>query len=271
MDEITVAPNASVPYPGTPLKVGSTGYSVSLMQFELNAIKQYIYPTLTFLKVDGIFGYGTQSTVIQYQKIKGLTPDGIIGQLTWSAITSDYESIPDPATEIYPGTPLSQGSTGISVVNMQKRLNACGQVYTAIAQQSEDGIFGSNMANATRLFQKQFALAADEVIGEDTWNGIVSVQKSVSQSTPVSVTTSYPGSPVSYGASGDSVRFIQSYLNTVSSKLGNPFITVTVDGVFGAKTKSQVMGFQSYYSLSPDGVVGTKTWAKMIAEFNTLV
>ena len=33
--------------------------------------------------MDGIFGNDTKNTVIKYQKSKGLSADGIVGQNTW--------------------------------------------------------------------------------------------------------------------------------------------------------------------------------------------
>ncbi|MEG1809784.1 MAG: peptidoglycan-binding protein, partial [Oscillospiraceae bacterium] len=163
----------SPPYPGYPLKYGSTGSNVSLMQTDLNAIREYLYPSLGFLKVDGIFGYNTQSTVMQYQQIKGIAVDGIIGEITWNSIVIDFSTIPIPSTDVYPGYPLSQGSTGTPVVTMQHKLNGIQPTYTAINVQAEDGVFGQNTADATRRFQKQFALTPDEVIGEKTWYAIV--------------------------------------------------------------------------------------------------
>lgn len=40
---------------------------------------------------------GTESKVIQFQKAKGLTADGVVGQLTWTALqASPTKSLPDP-------------------------------------------------------------------------------------------------------------------------------------------------------------------------------
>lgn len=36
--------------------------------------------------IDGIFGNRTQSAVIAFQRSKGLTPDGLVGVLTWTAL-----------------------------------------------------------------------------------------------------------------------------------------------------------------------------------------
>lgn len=263
-----VMATATPPYPGTPLRRGSTGNNVALMQYDLNAIRAQLYPSLNKLTVDGIFGSGTETTVKQYQAIKGLKVDGIIGANTWNAIVNDYASLPDPATDIYPGPPpLQQGSVGPSVVNMQTKLNVIAGLYTAINKLTVDGQFGSNTAAATRRFQKQFGLSPDEIIGKNTWDRIVTVKNGMDLGNNTKVVTAYPGSPVTIGASGDSVRFIQSYMNRIGVKSGS-WAPVTVDGQFGSKTQQMVYQFQAKYGLKVDGVVGSVTWSKMIPEFN---
>jgi len=79
-------PAARPPYPGTLLKVGSMGESVKLMQSYLNAIR-LSYPSIPALQVDGIFGPQTRMAVVEFQRLFGLVADGIIGPLTWDAIT----------------------------------------------------------------------------------------------------------------------------------------------------------------------------------------
>ncbi|MEG2192678.1 MAG: peptidoglycan-binding protein [Oscillospiraceae bacterium] len=259
------------PYPGTPLRVGSSGSDVALMQTYLNAIRGQLYPNLNRLTVDGKYGNATKTTVMQYQAIKKLSVDGVIGAITWNSIVADYSSLPVPGADVYPGIPLSQGSKGTPVLNMQIRLNEVHPTYTAIAKQTADGSFGPNMANATRLFQKQFGLVGDEVIGENTWDKIVAVHTNVKANNPDKVATKYPGYTLQVGSSGDSVRYIQSYLNTISQKRNYGWQPLTVDGNFGNKTKQVVVNFQAKYSLKIDGIVGNATWSKMVSEFNAVV
>ena len=59
------------------LRKGATGNITKLLQEKLTALG---YGTNG---VDGIFGNGTKNAVIRYQKAKGLSADGIVGQNTW--------------------------------------------------------------------------------------------------------------------------------------------------------------------------------------------
>ena len=75
--------------------------------------------------------------------------------------------------------------------------------------------------------------------------------------------SSYPGSPLRGGDSGQNVSRIQIELNRVSQNY--PAIPkVTVDGVFGEETEASVRAFQSIFSLTVDGIVGQATWYKLI-------
>lgn len=60
------------------------------------------------------------------------------------------------------------------------------------------------------------------------------------------------------GDSGQQVRVLQIVLNT---KYG---VRLTIDGDFGEKTKAAVMKVQRDYGLTVDGVVGPKTWEKIL-------
>ena len=57
------------------------------------------------------------------------------------------------------------------------------------------------------------------------------------------------------GCSGEDVKHLQEMLNKLGFKCGN------ADGIFGSKTKTAVMAFQSAYGLKADGIVGAQTRA----------
>ena len=74
----------AVPYPGTPLKVGSRGDNVRLVQEYLNALSR-AYP-LPRIAADGIYGPATENAVTAFQRLFGLAADGIVGPRTWERL-----------------------------------------------------------------------------------------------------------------------------------------------------------------------------------------
>lgn len=80
-------------YPGTPLRLGSSGEGVLTVQGALNRIAQN-YPAIPKVyPVDGLFGPGTEEAVKVFQRIFHLTPDGIVGAATWYQIIAIYVAV----------------------------------------------------------------------------------------------------------------------------------------------------------------------------------
>lgn len=63
------------------------------------------------------------------------------------------------------------------------------------------------------------------------------------------------------GSTGNQVKALQRMLHAMGYNLGtkNP-----MDGDFGAKTDSAVRAYQKLHSLTVDGIVGAKTWSKLL-------
>ncbi len=76
------------------------------------------------------------------------------------------------------------------------------------------------------------------------------------------VPSSWPGTNLTIGSSGDKVRQMQEQLNRVAQDY--PLIpTITVDGVYGSGTANAVRVFQSIFNLPQSGVVDFATWYKI--------
>lgn len=250
-------------YSGTSLQVGSSSSEVGRVQTYLNALRRVAYPNLNALAVDGNFGQATRTTVMQYQLRKGLSTDGVVGRNTWNTLINDYNARIGGSANTWPGVALRNGSRSQDVTHMQRLLNDCARVYTAINTQAVDGVYGSNMTSAVRLFQRQFGLSNDGVLGQNTWNKIVSVHAALGQGTSTHVTTRYPGEPLRTGSTGDAVRCVQSYLNGVAGQT-----VLKVDGIYGSNTARAVALFQQSKGLTVDGIVGAVTWNALLAAFN---
>lgn len=133
---------------GPTLSSGSTGPDVKRVQRIMVMIK-----TLDFSGIDGTFGPQTEAAVKSFQQSSGLTVDGVVGPLTWQAMPAD------------PDTPqLASGSTGSEVSAVQQVLMNAG-LYTGTV----DGDFGSLTEAAVKAYQTQRGIAADGIIGDQTW------------------------------------------------------------------------------------------------------
>lgn len=99
------------PYDGVLLRQGSNGERVELLQRYLNAIAE-VYTDVPTVEVLGIFGPQTYNAVLAFQRLFGLTADGVVGRDTWNALLDVYESTlrrQNPDVPQYPGYPLVQG------------------------------------------------------------------------------------------------------------------------------------------------------------------
>ena len=79
-------------WPGYNLDIGSYGQPVRTIQEQLNTIAS-VYTSIPSQVADGIYGENTQEAVRAFQRIFGLTPDGIVGRNTWYKISQLYVAL----------------------------------------------------------------------------------------------------------------------------------------------------------------------------------
>ena len=170
-------------YPGSPLRIGSTGPNVVVVQASLNRIAQN-YPAIPKIPVvDGIFGERTLASVRAFQQIFGLTPDGIVGPATWYALVRLYTAVTRLAElrsqgqQFYaiswaPPGGLQPGSTGDKVRLLQYMLSVLSSYIPSIPPVSVDGIYGANTRAAVLAAQRRFRLPETGTVGTQTWDAI---------------------------------------------------------------------------------------------------
>ena len=170
-------------YPGTPLRRGSSGPNVVVIQVELNRIAQN-YPAIPKLAtVDGIFGSRTEAAVRKFQEIFGLAPDGIVGKATWYALVRLYTAVTS-LSELrsqgqqfyaisweYPD-PLQEGDTGDKVRHLQYMLSVLSSYIPEVPPLQIDGIFGPATRNAVIGAQGYFGLPQTGEVDDRTWDEI---------------------------------------------------------------------------------------------------
>jgi peptidoglycan hydrolase-like protein with peptidoglycan-binding domain len=127
---------------------------------------------------------------------------------------------------------VKSGDSGDTVTAIQYLLRQAGQDLDA------DGDFGDQTDAAVRAFQKAKGLTVDGIVGSQTWTALfVTVKK---------------------GDQGDAVSAAQTLLAARGQDAG-------VDGDFGDQTDAAVRAFQKAKGLTVDGVVGSQTWAALVA------
>ena len=170
-------------YPGTPLRRGSSGPNVVVVQVELNRIAQN-YPAIPKLAtVDGIFGSRTEASVRSFQQVFGLSPDGIVGKATWYALVRLYTAV-TALSELrsqgqqfysiswaYPGG-LQQGDSGQKVRHLQYMLSVLSAYIPQIPPITVDGIYGSATRDAVLSAQRWFGLPQTGTVDDQTWDRI---------------------------------------------------------------------------------------------------
>ena len=170
-------------YPGTPLKRGSQGPNVVVVQAELNWISQS-YPAIAKVpKADGIFGPKTESSVRSFQRIFGLEPDGIVGKATWYELIRLYTAIQQlselkskgqqfySVSWAYPNA-LRQGDRGQSVRQLQYMLTMLSEFISQFPPLEVDGIFGPATRQGVLAAQRYFELEETGVVDPSTWDRI---------------------------------------------------------------------------------------------------
>lgn len=265
-------------YPGTPLRLGSSGTDVRRIQTYLNRIHQN-FPLIPLITpVDGSFGTRTQEAVRVFQRTFNLTSDGVVGVGTWNKISQIYTAVTGLAElngegerigvgNTPPTTVLRQGSRGNDVLQLQFLLNYIAQFYPTVPSVSQDSVFGANTASAVRSFQRQFGLTQDGVVGRATWNKLYQVYQTLqSGEAPSGGNTgsgsgviAWPGVYFRQGSTGGYVATLQNLLNN-ARKTYAQLPLLAVDGVFGANTNNAVRLFQRAAGLAVDGIVGPSTW-----------
>ena len=167
-------------YPGTPLRLGSSGPNVVVIQTALNRIAQN-YPAIPKLaSVDGVFGSRTEATVRAFQEIFDLTPDGIVGPETWYTIVRLYTAVTalselrSQGQQFYainwnPAEALRVGSSGESVRFLQYMLSVLSSFIPNIPNVTVDGVYGNATRAAVLAAQRRFGLPETGVVDADTW------------------------------------------------------------------------------------------------------
>lgn len=118
------------------------------------------------------------------------------------------------------------GSSGANVKVAQCMLNA-----------AVTGAYDAKFAECVKVYQKANGLTADGIIGAKTWAALAKTAPTVS---------------TSKNRKGNAAMAVQL------------LVGADADGIFGSKTKSAVVAYQSANGLTADGICGKNTWNALL-------
>lgn len=198
------------------LQRGSRGEEVKKMQEMLNAVGYKCG------KADGIFGSGTRSALINFQKANGLTADGVYGTKSKAKLEEVYNCKPST-------TNVSNGANN-NVVEGQKAIGV-----------TADGIVGANT-------RKEYAKYCQNMLNADYSSGLT-VDGIIGNST----IRALGNHTVRKGERQNLVKVVQCGLSLLGYSVNG------IDGIFGSGLESAVKAFQASKGLATDGIAGKNT------------
>lgn len=193
--ETDIVANVPSSYPGSPLRLGSTGLDVQTIQTYLNRIRRN-YPAIPEITDEaGVFGNSTRDAVAKFQSVFQLAADGVVGKATWykisrlySAVTKLSELNSEGTTlgigTVPPAAVLRQGSRGTDVITLQYLLNVISEFYPGVPGVSQDGIFGNGTRQAVIAFQQAKGLTPDGIVGAGTWRALYEAYRGIGDYVP---------------------------------------------------------------------------------------
>jgi N-acetylmuramoyl-L-alanine amidase len=148
-----------------PIRLGDRGEAVRDVQHRLLATGLRVDPE----ELGGSFGPSTETAVAEFQRRRGLPPDGIVGPDTWTQLVEAGYRIGDRT--LYLRSPAFRGD---DVRELQRMLNALG-----FDVGKEDGIFGAGTAKGVRDFQRNVGAKVDGIVGMDTVRSLEGMRPSI--------------------------------------------------------------------------------------------
>ncbi|MGB0563179.1 MAG: peptidoglycan-binding domain-containing protein, partial [Spirulinaceae cyanobacterium] len=152
------------------------------------------------------------------------------------------QSVPSQSADLTKRV-LKRGDRGNDVTRLQQQLQQVGVFSGPVT-----GYFGPKTESAVRQFQRSRSLPVDGIAGTRTQSALRAAANNSGQPT---------FTPFRRGAQGELVRQMQFRLLLLG------YLNGSVTRNFDNTTQQALMNFQRSRGLSPDGVVGQRTWSSL--------
>jgi len=140
--------------------------------------------------------------------------------------------------------PLTPGSAGSAIIDLQSRLQRLGRLAAA----GITGTYGPETERAVAMFQQQRGLRSDGVCGRETWAAVVEAGYRLGDR------NLYLRKPMIHG---DDVAELQRRLSALGFDPGG------IDGIFGERTRVALVEFQRNAGLLTDEICGRLTMSEL--------
>ncbi len=166
-----------LPYPGTPLTVGSSGSAVLYYSLLLQRIAYY-FTSVMSPPLSDQYTDETAAATRSAQELLSLPETGIADADTWTAVEAlslqlaAHAPNPDrdtPPSTAYPGRAIAEGSAGQEVGQVERWLNRRAQLSCDEDYVADNNRFGAADAAAVRAVQQQAGLLVTGIVNRETW------------------------------------------------------------------------------------------------------
>lgn len=196
--------SGSIQYPDL-IGQGSTGESVSTLQFYLSVLAEFI-PQIPAVEITGEFNQQTRNAVTAFQQYEGIQQTGVVGTLTWDLIYREYIGIQQTVTSdetLFPYASVSEeemlpASSRERVSLLQSKLSSLGDTYPSLGAVAVSGLTDGATIKAVKNLQAMAGIPVTGKMNESSWHSLRQLEIDRSYSKTVRL-GQYPGHPLEPG------------------------------------------------------------------------
>ena len=169
-----------LPYPGTPLTVGTDSSAVLYYTLLLQRIAYY-YDSVASPALSSQYTQETADATASAQELLGLPATGVADAETWTAVealslqlaafTPNPDRHPEQGPD-YPDRAMKEGSAGPDVSLIEGWLNDRSQLYCEEDYVADNAVFGPEDTAAVKETQQRAGLEPNGVVDRPTWAAI---------------------------------------------------------------------------------------------------